>query len=194
MVGLIDNWTLLIVGCTALVLAGLIGVLWAVVLARREEARRQLVAVSEVTRNWQPTWKINAVTDAWVMENEKDDIPSNFVLRIEEDRVVRDIGGGELTETRWRPATKAEVREIVHVYHEARATPFNAIEFERQVGSNDYNGYTDRDGNDSALAEKPAASAKLLAPDRVEREGHQSVSKGAAILASPPLASPIGAQ
>jgi hypothetical protein len=84
----------------------------------------------------------------------------------------------------------------LHVYHEARAKvpPFNAIEFERQVGSNDHNGYTDRDGNDSALAEKPAASAKLLAPDRVEREGRQSVSKGAAILASPPLPSPIGAQ
>jgi len=78
---LIDNWTLLIVGCTALVLAGLIGVLWAVVVGRREKARRrQLVAVSEVARDWQPTWKINAVTDAWVMENEKDDIPSNFVL------------------------------------------------------------------------------------------------------------------
>jgi hypothetical protein len=76
----------------------------------------------------------------------------------------------------------------------AKVPPFNAIEFERQVGSNDHNGYTDRDGNDSALAEKPAASAKLLAPDRVEREGRQSVSKGAAILASPPLPSPIGAQ
>jgi hypothetical protein len=80
MIDLIDTRTLLIVGCTALVLAGLIGVLSAVILARREEARRrQLVAVSEVTRDWEPTWKINAVTDAWVMENEKDDIPSNFM-------------------------------------------------------------------------------------------------------------------
>jgi hypothetical protein len=60
MIDLIDNRTLLIVGCTALVLAGLIGVLTAMFLARQEEARRrQLVAVSEVTRDWQPTWKIN---------------------------------------------------------------------------------------------------------------------------------------
>jgi hypothetical protein len=66
------------------VLAGLTGVLSAIFLARREDARRrQLVAVSEVTRDWQPTSKINAVTDAWVMEHQKDDIPSNFVLRIE---------------------------------------------------------------------------------------------------------------
>src|SRR4029077_5153182 len=76
MIDLIDNRILLIVGCTALVLAGLIGVLSAVIRARREEARRrQLVAVSEVSRDWQPTWRINAVTDAWVMEHEKDDIP-----------------------------------------------------------------------------------------------------------------------
>jgi hypothetical protein len=32
------------------------------------------------------------------MENEKDDIPANFVLRLEENRKVRDIGGGEVTE------------------------------------------------------------------------------------------------
>ena len=121
------------------------------------------MVVSEVTRDWEPTWKINAVTDAWVMDNERDDIPSNFVLRIEENRMVRDIGGGELMETRWRPPTKAEMREIVHLYHEAWAkVPVDVIEFERQlhaVGSNDYNGRADRDGNDSAMAEKPAAAA-----------------------------------
>jgi hypothetical protein len=75
MIDLIDNRILLIVGCTALVLAGLFGVLSAIFLAWRGDARRrQLVSVSEVTRDWQPTWKINAVTDAWVMEHEKDDI------------------------------------------------------------------------------------------------------------------------
>jgi hypothetical protein len=165
MIDLIDNRTLLIAGCTALVLAGLIGVLWAVIVGRREKARRQeLVAVSEVTRDWEPTWKINAVTDAWVMENERDDIPSNFMLRIEENRMVRDVGGGDVMEIRWRPPTKAEVREIVHRYHEAqvKAPPFDVIEFERQlhaVGSNDCNGYADSDSDDSAIAEKPAAAA-----------------------------------
>ena len=68
------------------------------------------------------------------MEHEKDDIPSNFVLRIEENRMVRDIGGGEVMEIRWRPPTKAEVREIVRRYHdvpnEATVAPFDVIEFE----------------------------------------------------------------
>jgi hypothetical protein len=152
MIDLIDSWTLLILGCTALVLAA---VLTAVFLARQKEARRrQLVAVSDVTRDWRTTWKINAVTDAWVMQNEKDDIPSNFMLRIEENRMVRDIGGGEVMETRWRPPTKAEVREIVRRYHEAQAKKpqFRAIEFERPLltGAD----YVDRDG---AVAERPAA-------------------------------------
>ena len=152
MFDLIDIWTLLIAGCTALVLAGLVAVLTAAFLARQREARRrQLVAVSEVTRDWQTTWKINAVTDAWVMENEKDNIPSNFVLRIEENRIVRDIGGGELMETRWRPPTKAEVREIVHRYHEAqvKTPPFGVIEFERHLQARD----------DRAMADRPAAEA-----------------------------------
>ena len=154
MIDLIDSWTLLIFGCTALVLAA---VLTAVFLARQKEARRrQLVAVSDVTRDWRTTWKINAVTDACVMENEKDDIPSNFVLRIEENRMVRDIGGGEVMETRWRPPTKAEVREIVRRYHEAQAKKpqFRAIEFERPLLTGASNDYVDRDG---AVAERPAA-------------------------------------
>jgi hypothetical protein len=164
MIDLIDNQTLLIVGCTALVLAGLIGVLSAVIRARREDGRRRhLVAVSEVTRDWQPTWRINAVTDAWVMEHEKDDIPSNFVLRIEENRTVRDIGGGEVMEIRWRPPTKGEVREIVRRYHdvpnEATLAPFDVIEFEKQLHAGASDDYTNRNDDDGAAAVRPAAAA-----------------------------------
>jgi hypothetical protein len=133
MIDLIGSWTLLILGCAALVLSAVLAAVY-VYLARQKE-QRQLVAVSEVTRDWRTTWKINAVADAWVMENEKDDIPSNFVLRIEENRMVRDIGGGEVMETRWRPATKAEVREIVRRYNEtlAKKPQFRAIDFERPL-------------------------------------------------------------
>jgi hypothetical protein len=116
MLDLIDCWILLIVGCTALGVFGLLCAVAAMILTRREAARRdKLVAVSEVSRDWQPTGRINAVTDAWVMESEKDDIPSNFVFRIEENRLVRDIGGGEVMEIRWRPPARAEVSEIQEV-------------------------------------------------------------------------------
>jgi hypothetical protein len=161
MIDLIDNQTLLIVGCMSLALAGVIGVFSAVILARRKEARRrQLVAVSEVTRDWQTTWKINAVADAWVMESERDDIPSNFMLRIEENRMVRDIGGGEVMENRWRPPTKAEMREIVRRYHEAQnepKIPLDLIEFERQ--SHARGPHADRDGDDTSGAARQAAAA-----------------------------------
>jgi len=164
MTDLIDNRILLIVGCTALVLAGLIGVLSAIFLARREQARRrQLLAVSEVTRDWQPTWKINALTDAWVMEHQSDDIPSNFVLRIEESRMMRDIGGGEVMEIRWRAPTKAEVREIVRRYHdvpnEPKVAPFDVIEFEKRLHVGASDDYTNRDQDDGAPAARPAAAA-----------------------------------
>src|SRR6476619_3210516 len=149
MIDLIGNWTLLIVGCTALVLAGVLAVL---VVRHKEARRRQLVAMSEVTRDWRTTWKINAVADAWVMQHEKDDIPANFVLRIEENRMVRDIGGGEVMEIRWRPPTKAEVREIVRRYHdvpnEATLAPFDVIEFEKQLHAGASDNYIDRDDDD----------------------------------------------
>ena len=161
MIDLIGNWTLLIVGCTALVLAGVLAVL---VVRHKEAQRRQLVAVSEVTRDWRTTWKINAVADARVMEHEKDDIPSNFVLRIEENRMVRDIGGGEVMETRWRPPTKAEVREIVRRYHEAQSKVprFKTIEFERSLHDGARNG-SDRDGAVAESAKDP------LVPERVDQ-------------------------
>jgi hypothetical protein len=189
MIDLIDTRTLLTVGSTALVLAGLISVLSAVIVARRKHARRrQLVAVSEVTRDWAPTWKINAVTDTWVMENEKDDIPSNFVLRIEENRMVRDIGGGEVMEIRWRPPTKAEVREIVRRYHEVqvKVPPVGVIEFERQLQARASHDYTDnnRDGDDRAMTESrlpllkdaspPTAPSRPIYPDLVAKPAHPS--------------------
>jgi hypothetical protein len=98
-----------------------------------------------------------------VMEHEKDDIPSNFVLRIEENRMVRDIGGGEVMEIRWRPPTKAEVREIVRRYHdvpnEATVAPFDVIEFEKRLHAGASDDYTGRDDDDGAAAAIPAAAA-----------------------------------
>jgi hypothetical protein len=155
MIDLIDSWIMLIAGCTALALAGLLALF---VVRHKQARRRHLVAVSEITRDWQTTWRINAVADAWVMEHEKDDIPSNFVLRIEENRMVRDIGGGEVMETRWRPPTKAEVREIVRRYHETQAKKpqFRAIEFERSLLTG---ASKDLVNADPALAQRPVADA-----------------------------------
>jgi hypothetical protein len=136
MIPLIDGRILLIVAFAALTLAALVAGLTVVLRARRDAVRAdKLVPVGEVSRDWQPTWRINAIADAWVMENDNQDIPSNFVLRVEENRMVRDIGGGEVMEIRWRQPTKAEVREIVRRYHAAQneTTPaLQVIEFQKQ--------------------------------------------------------------
>jgi hypothetical protein len=56
------------------------------------------------------------------------------------------------------------VREIVRRYHEAQANvlPFDMIEFERQLHVGAGNDYAYRDGDNSAVAERPAAAAGLL--------------------------------
>jgi len=82
-------------------------------------------------------------------------------LRIEENRMVRDIGGGEVMEIRWRPPTKSEVREIVRRYHEAqfKAVPLDMIEFERQLNAQASDDHADADHDDRAVTERPAAAA-----------------------------------
>jgi hypothetical protein len=75
--------------------------------------------------------------------------------------MVRDIGGGEVMEIRWRPPTKAEVREIVRCYHEAqfKAVPIDVIEFEKQLTAHTSNDYADADRDDGGVTERPAAAA-----------------------------------
>jgi hypothetical protein len=47
-----------------------------IVQTARKEPREKAVERTPVGR--QATWKISAVTGAWVMENESDDIPANL--------------------------------------------------------------------------------------------------------------------
>jgi hypothetical protein len=77
---------------------------------------------------------------------------------IEETEACRDIGGGEVMETRWRPPTKAEVREIVRRYREAQAKvpPFDVIEFERHLQPGAAGKFFGDDGEGAA---RPAAAA-----------------------------------
>ena len=176
MMGLIDERTLLIISSAALVLACFIGLI-AMAIRGREQARREkLVSISEISRDWQPTWRINAVSDAWVMEHEKDDIPSNFVLRIEENRTVRDIGGGEMLEIRWRAPTRAEVRDIVRRYHKIQdqTTVPDVIEFERQSHRRAHNGfYADRAGEPHSRRVDGTTATLVPAPGQNAQERRQ---------------------
>ena len=77
--------------------------------------------------------------------------------------MVRDIGGGEVMEIRWRPPTKAEVREIVRRYHdvpnEDMVAPFDVIDFEKRLHAGASDDYTNREDDGGAAATRPAAAA-----------------------------------
>ena len=73
------------------------------------------------------------------------------------------VGTSGVMEIRWRPPTKAEVREIVRRYHdvpnEATLAPFDVIEFEKQLHAGASDDYTNRNDDDGAAAARPAAAA-----------------------------------
>ena len=163
--------TLLIVGCVAVTLAGMVALVAVIQVRRKRSKREDFVALSEISRDWAPTWRINAVSDAWVMENEKDDIPANFALRIEENRMVRDIGGGEVMECRWRPPTKAEVREIVRRYHSTQSetkVPLAVTDVRRQFSALGVNSKINADSGPRLRDDRSTAAATLVPASGLE--------------------------
>src|SRR5262245_8747408 len=72
-----------------------------------------------VTGEWQPTGKI----DFHCAELPQDhDLPTLFVLRVEDYRTVESISGVEHVEIRWRNATLGEAKAVV-VAHQKAAAP-----------------------------------------------------------------------
>ena len=110
------------------------------------------------------------------MGHEKDDIPSNFVLRIEENRFLRDIGGGEIMEIRWRQPTRAEMREIVRRYHEGvseEKEPLDVIEFEKQLRAGASNGSLTPNGRELHRPRVDGAAATLVPAPGPHAPDHQ---------------------
>ena len=88
---------------------------------RRERKTRNLNFHEQVSRDWLATGRINLGADQQVMEDQDENVPADFVLRIEENRLVNNIAGLPHVETRWRPATKKEAKIIVQRYHQLLA-------------------------------------------------------------------------
>ena len=91
----------------------------AVGIARR---MRRPAPSPDVKRDWMATGRINAVAgdarkrdDVW--QNCEDDFPADWLVTVQEDRLVSDVSGDANVEIRWRKATKHEVKAIVASYH-----------------------------------------------------------------------------
>lgn len=86
--------------------------------------RRKPVEVEpHVIRPWLATGRINLLADPKVMESKDENAPANFVLRVEESRLVADISESPNLEIRWRQPNKREAKLIVRTYHGSTIVP-----------------------------------------------------------------------
>jgi hypothetical protein len=82
---------------------------------RRKEKKSEEIITSE----WQTTGKI----DFYCAQTPKDDtLRAEYILRVEDFRVVESISGVEHVEIRWRKATLAEAKAVVVAYQSAADT------------------------------------------------------------------------
>jgi hypothetical protein len=73
-----------------------------------------------VVVDWRPTGRINMVcADPWIMLGKDWELePSDFILLIEEKRLVADISGAPTLQTQWRKASRRDARHTVKLYNE----------------------------------------------------------------------------
>jgi hypothetical protein len=68
----------------------------------------------DVVSDWRPTDQIDFVsTDDVMRAEDNEDVPAQFMLLVQEQRLVANIAGAPHPEIRWRYATKAEVKDVV---------------------------------------------------------------------------------
>ena len=79
--------------------------------------RRKATAVYEppALTDWRTTGVVDFLGHDEVMLSEQDNVPAQFVLRIQEQRQVANIAGSPTLEHRWRLATKAEAKDVVQI-------------------------------------------------------------------------------
>jgi hypothetical protein len=91
-------------------------------LSLRKEKKSQDIVTSE----WQSTGKI----DFHRAHTPKEDTaPAEFILRVEDFRVVESISGVEHVEIRWRNATLAEAKAVVVAHQNAADTGAKLYQF-----------------------------------------------------------------
>ena len=74
----------------------------------------------EVISVWRPTNHIDFIGPDDVMLSADDEVQAQFVLLIQEQRLVANISGLPTPEIRWRYATKAEAKEVVRIIATSR--------------------------------------------------------------------------
>ena len=88
---------------------------------RREMAEwlEQEKKLSPVIVEWRPTGRINMIGDYKLMlDDGRAEEPGEFVLLVEEKRLVADISGAPTLQTQWRKASRRDASRVVRLYNE----------------------------------------------------------------------------
>jgi hypothetical protein len=96
------------VGFVGLMLLGFAG--WSYSFRRKKK-----VFEPKVVSDWKRTEHIDFSARDDVMLSEQEDVEAQFVLLVQERRLVANISGTPTPDIRWRYATKAEAKEIAHM-------------------------------------------------------------------------------
>jgi hypothetical protein len=94
--------------------ASLVGLLTSLAL-RAFAFRPKKVFEPKVVSDWKRTEHIDFQARDDVMLSEQEDVEAQFVLLVQEKRLVANISGTPTPDIRWRYATKAEAKEIAHM-------------------------------------------------------------------------------
>jgi hypothetical protein len=124
---ILANW--LFAGAGIVLAGALIFAVWRMYFVRRILA---IETEPAVWRDWETTGHIT-FTHA---ETDDPRTPGNFLLQVEENRIVELIGGGISTEIRWRKANLAEARLVArrHTESNKRGNADEAVDPQRGMG------------------------------------------------------------
>jgi hypothetical protein len=148
----VNNYFLLVLavyGLPAFVFGCLAYVFLDIVKAKRREKRdreemalyiEQQKQLNPVVIDWRPTGRINMIcADPQIMLNEDRHVEeADFVLLIEEKRLVADISGAPTLQTQWRKASRRDARNTVKLYNERAVVPGPGEQLEQHVIAGPY--------------------------------------------------------
>jgi hypothetical protein len=101
------------------------------------EQQKQL---NPIVIDWRPTGRINMIcADPAIMLNEERHVEeADFILLIEEKRLVADISGAPTLQTQWRKASRRDARNTVKLYNERAIVAGPGEQLEQHVIAGPY--------------------------------------------------------
>jgi hypothetical protein len=141
-----DYLTILLQPASLLLIGAAVGsvvlVIWGL-LTFATLGRKKEVYVPKILSEWRRTEHVDFQGPDDIMLSEQDDLEAQFVLLVQEQRLVANISGMPTPEIRWRYATKGEAKEIAHMvamHREVQKTRSHLAVYNRTYEATDGSG------------------------------------------------------